>query len=79
MYSGYKVISCKQELISILNKMKKLGYRWGSGEPLDNSNEIRSLMNTYKIGEFALVFSRDTKQIFYCRKAHVQYLNIEGQ
>ena len=68
MYNGYKVISCKQELVSMLNKMKKLGYKWGSGRPIEeraNASEISSLEHSYKYGNVALVFS-DQKKVYFC-------------
>ena len=79
MYSGYKVVSCKNELIPLLEKLGALGYRWGSGEPLDSGSEFRSLINSYRIGDLALVFKRDTKRVYYCNKSYIQHLNFEGQ
>lgn len=68
MYNGYKVISCRQELISMLNKMKKLGYKWGSGRPIEeraNASEIGILERSYNYGNVALVFS-DQKKVYFC-------------
>ena len=78
MYSGYKVVSCKNELGSLLRKLGILGYRWGNREPLENADELRHLLDSYKIGEFALVFKKDTKQVYYCRTNYVSTLDFEG-
>lgn len=73
MFIGYKIISCKKELLSLLNKLDEANYTWRNQDPLYDAYEISSLENSYKYGDVALVFS-DSKKIGYCSAKYAKQL-----
>lgn len=64
MYNGYKIVSCRNELFSILQKLNDLGYKWGSGHSLSVSYEVNEMERFYNY-PLGLVFS-DAKKVYYC-------------
>lgn len=64
MYNGYKIVSCRNELFSILQKLNALGYKWGGGSSLRLGHEVDSMERLYDY-PVGLVFS-DTKRVYYC-------------